>query len=99
MGVIRVTAADIKRTSEQLKSFDQNFKSQVEKLNSSEGSLNSMWEGDAKNAFHAAFQSDREYMNQFYNLIQKYCQALDNIAVEYENAEARNTDTATRRSF
>ena len=37
-------------------------------------------------------------MNQFYVLIEKYCQALEQIAQAYEEAEARNTETATKRN-
>ena len=86
-------------TADQLRQYDSQFKSQVDNLETHELNLSSMWEGQAKDAFHNAFNNDKEYMNQFYVLIEKYCQALEQIARSYEEAEARNTDTATKRSF
>lgn len=58
-----------------------------------------MWDGQANDAFHAAFNNDKEYMTQFYNLINRYCEALDNIAAEYERAEAKAADIAARRTI
>lgn len=99
MALIRVTASQVRSTANQLREYNSNFNTQVNRLQESEASLNSMWDGQANDAFHAAFSSDKEYMTQFYNLINKYCEALDQIATEYENAENKNTETATKRSF
>lgn len=99
MALIRVTAAQVKSTADQLRQYDSQFKSQTDNLETHELQLSSMWEGQAKDAFHSAFNSDKEYMNQFYVLIEKYCQALEQIAQSYEQAEMRNTDTASKRSF
>lgn len=76
MALIRVTAKEVQRTAEQLRTLNQNFSNQVNNLVSAEGNLNSMWDGEANDAFHAAFNSDKEYMTQFYNLLNKYCEAL-----------------------
>ena len=99
MALIRVTASQVRNSAESLRVLNQQFNSQVQNLQAAEESLNGMWDGQANDAFHAAFLSDKEYMTQFYNLINKYCEALDSIATEYENAENINLDTATRRSF
>ncbi|MCI8957701.1 MAG: WXG100 family type VII secretion target [Lachnospiraceae bacterium] len=98
MALIRVTAAQVRQTADQLRQYDSQFKNQVDNLETHELNLCSMWEGESKNAFHNAFNSDKEYMNQFYVLIEKYCQALEQIAQAYEEAEARNTETATKRN-
>ena len=71
MALIRVTAAQVKSTADQLRQYDSQFKSQLDNLETHEQNLSSMWEG----------------------------QALEQIARSYEEAEARNTDTATKRSF
>lgn len=99
MAQIRVTASQVRSTATSLREYNQNFSTQVQNLQDSEASLNSMWEGQAKEAFHAAFTSDKEYMTQFHALVERYCAALDNIATEYENAEKLNTETAKARSF
>ncbi|MCI9162214.1 MAG: WXG100 family type VII secretion target [Lachnospiraceae bacterium] len=99
MALIRVTASQVRNTSSSLRDYNQNFSTQVQNLQESEASLSSMWEGQAKDAFHAAFESDKEFMIQFNKLVDQYCQALDNIAAEYEKAENVNTETARTRSF
>lgn len=99
MAQIRVTAAQVRSTADQLRQHNSQFKTQVDNLETHELNLCGQWEGQAKDAFHNAFNSDKEYMNQFYVLIEKYCAALDQIAQAYEEAETRNTDTASKRSF
>lgn len=83
MALIRVTASQVRNSAESLRGLNQQFNSQVQNLQAAEESLNGMWDGQANDAFHAAFLSDKEYMTQFYNLINKYCEALDSIATEY----------------
>ena len=99
MAEIQVTAASIRNKAQELQSLNSTFKSYVEDMISTENSLGAMWEGEAKNAFHTAFTTDTQKMSEFYNLIEKYCQALETIAEEYEKAEAANTATATQRSY
>ena len=99
MALIRVTAAQLRSTANELRSVNGNFKSQVGNLESQEGALASMWEGEAKNAFHTAFMNDKAQMDKFYELIEKYCQTLESMAQKYEQAEAANTQTASSRSY
>ncbi len=99
MAQIRVTASQVRTTATSLREYNQNFSAQVQNLQDSEESLNSMWEGQAKDAFHAAFSSDKQYMTQFHGLVEKYCEALDSIAEQYESAERINAEMARTRSF
>lgn len=99
MALIQVTASQLKTKANELRSLNGQFKSQVGNLESQEANLATMWEGEAKNAFHTAFNSDKEQMNNFYTLIEKYCQSLETIAQKYEQAEAQNTQTASNRSY
>lgn len=98
MALIRVTASDIRAKKEQLLELNGQFKAQVGTLETSEGTLNGQWEGAANEAFHKAFMDDKGYMDQFYNLIIKYCEVLEQIAIKYEQAEEANRDTATTRT-
>lgn len=99
MALIQVTAGELKTKANELRSLNGNFKSQVGSLESQEAALASMWEGDAKTAFHTAFNNDKTQMDAFYDLIEKYCQALEIIAQKYEQAEAQNTEIAANRSY
>ena len=99
MSQIRVTAAQLKTQAETLRATNQNFKTRVNNLESTEAQLKSMWEGEANDAFHNAFTRDKVQMDNFYNAIQQYAAVLDNIAAKYEAAEATNTNTATTRTY
>ena len=89
----------IQVTTATLKNKANEFKSQVENLKSAESSLNGMWEGEAKTAFHKAFTQDITQMHNFYNAIEQYVQKLDQIATAYEQAEKKNIATATTRKY
>lgn len=99
MALIQVTAKELRAKAAELRGLNGQFKSQVGSLESQEQVLASMWEGDAKNAFHTAFNNDKTQMDNFHNLIEQYCVTLENIATKYEIAEAQNTETAATRTY
>lgn len=99
MSAIVVTPATLRSQSEALRTTNARFKSAIAELEASEGTLNSMWEGDANRAFHTAFNNDKTQMTNFYTLIEQYCDALVNIAQKYDQAENTNRDTATTRVY
>lgn len=99
MAAFTVTASQLRTSASELRSLNGQFKSAVGSLESQEGSLAAMWEGEAKNAFHNAFNNDKGQMDNFYNLIEQYCQALENIATKYMQAEQQNLSTAQTRSY
>ena len=98
MAAFQVTASELRKTAGELRELNGQFKSQVGNLETEEGNLVAMWEGEARNAFDAAFKNDKGQMDVFYNLIENYCQTLEAIAAEYEKAEAQNTATAQQRT-
>ena len=96
---IVVTASTLKSQAEELRQLNSTFKSTVSDLETTEGQLNSMWEGEANTAFHNAFTQDKTQMSNFYNAIEVYVDALLNIAAKYEQSESTNTETATVRNY
>lgn len=96
---ITVTTSTLKTKASELKNFNGQFKQKVESLVSEEGSLNSMWDGEANDAFHKAFQKDVNQMGNFYKTIEKYISSLQEIIKQYESAEKMNLSTATKRSY
>ncbi len=96
---ITVSTSTLRSKASQLRSSNSQFKAQVNNLKAQEQSLNRMWEGDAKNAFHTAFNRDTIQMQNFYNAIEKYCSTLDEIAKQYDNAEKKNQSLATARKY
>lgn len=99
MALIRVTSAQLRAQAEALRTTNQNFKAQVNSLEEKEASLNSMWDGDANDAFHKAFSQDKVQMDNFYNAIMQYITVLENIADKYDQAEATNASTASTRNY
>lgn len=99
MALIQVTAAELRAKAGDLRNQNAQFKTQTTNLESQEQVLGSMWEGEAKMAFHTAFANDKTQMDNFYNLIEQYCQALENIATKYEIAECQNVQTASSRTY
>jgi WXG100 family type VII secretion target len=96
---ITVTTAELRSKASDLRTKNSSLKTQIGNLQTEESSLNSMWDGDANTAFHTAFTNDITQMNAFYNAIENYCIALENIATQYDNAEATNQNTAATRTY
>ena len=99
MGLIRVTATELKARAEELTSLNQTLKTNISDLEACEQNLSTMWEGQAKDAFHNAFTNDKIQMTNFCTLIEKYVATLLSIAAKYERAEAVNTTTASERNY
>lgn len=99
MAAFQVTSSQLKAKAGELRDLNNQFKTQKGNLETQESSLMSMWEGEAKNAFDTAFKNDAAQMDNFYNLIEQYCAALENIASKYDMAEAQNVSTAQSRTY
>lgn len=99
MADFKVTTTVLRTQADELTELNGRFKSSVEKLVTSEASLNSMWDGEANDAFHAAFAVDKGKMDEFYNLIMQYIERLRTIAVRYEQTEQTNTEIASSRTY
>lgn len=96
---ITVNTATVNSKASELKTLNSNFKKQVSNLRTAEKTLNSMWDGDANDAFHKAFESDATQMDNFYNAIEKYVSNLQEIVKAYDKAEKANLNTATKRKY
>lgn len=99
MAAFTVTSSELKAKANQLREMNAQFKTQTGNLESQESALVSMWEGQARNAFDTAFKNDKAQMDNFYNLIEQYCTALEAIASKYDMAEAQNVSTAQSRTY
>jgi len=99
MAEFQVTAAQLQSKAEELSQYNASFKQKVDSLEETEVALMGMWDGEAKDTFHAAFNRDKVNMQNFYNAIAQYVSALQQIAAKYSQAEAQNTQTASQRSY
>ncbi len=97
MSMFRVSSSVLRQKASQLSELNARFKNAVERLASQEASLASMWEGDAQKAFRKAFNDDRQQFENFYKGIAEYIRALQEAAQRYDEAEAKNLETAKAR--
>lgn len=98
MAEFTVTPSELKNKATELQKLNAQLKTKIGELEQAEGSLSNMWEGEAHDAFTAAFKRDKVQMDNFYNAIEKYVSALNQIAARYESAESRNVSTASSKS-
>lgn len=99
MSFIQVTSTELKSKAEELLGLNSKFQSEIENLMSCQSNLNTMWEGEAKDAFDSAFMRDKGNMDSFKSAMDQYIQALQVIAARYEEAEKKNVSTANSRSY
>mgnify|MGYP001043957505 FL=1 len=99
MAEIKVTSGELKNKASELRQLNQQFKKAVEDMVNTEQQLMGMWDGEAKDSFHNAFNSDKSQMDVFYETIEKYCQTLEVNAQKYEAAEQKNLQTASTRTY
>ena len=99
MSFIQVTSSELRNKAEQLQGLNSKLKSEIENLQAHQANLNTMWEGDAKEAFNNAFIRDKEKMDAFKTAIDQYIQAMLVIAGRYEEAEKKNISIASTRNY
>ena len=99
MSAFSVTSSKLRESAEELRRLNEQFASKREELISEETRLKAMWEGMANEAFHAAFLNDSEKLEIFSTTITQYVQALEFIAEKYEEAERKNEQLASTRTY
>lgn len=97
MAEFQVTASTLKQKAEELKTMNGNFEKAVQELVAAHQKLNGMWEGDTKQAFDNAFNTDKGKMENFKIGIDEYYSRLLTIVAQYEQAEQKNTNLANAR--
>lgn len=99
MADFSVNPQALKAKRDQLFEQNQQLMTKRNDLEARNNAMNGMWEGDARTAFDNAVRQDLAKIDEFINLIKLYCQSLDEIISKYVDAEQRNTDTATQRTY
>lgn len=99
MSDYQVTPSVLESNADRLTELNARFKGSIESLTNSENTLNAMWDGDANDAFHAAFMTDKGKMEEFSRLIEQYTERLRQIAARYKQTEVNTTNIASTRSY
>ena len=88
----KVNPQELVKQAQELQALNERFKTEVQTMTEKEQALSSMWEGEARNAFHNAYATDAEKFQNFYNGI-----ALSDAAQEYAKAEQTAASIGTKR--
>ena len=96
MSKYSLTAQELQSAIGELSSSNAQFKARVADLQSKQGALAGMWQGDANTAFNAAFNSDKGQWDAFAQLMDRYIETLQSIKATYEST---NVQTAVTRSY
>lgn len=99
MAQITVTTKTLSGKATELQGYNKQLNTQITALQQQEKALCGMWEGDAKEAFDKAFQSDIKQMQNFYEAIGKFVTQLNEIVKNYNAAEAKNVNIASERKY
>ena len=94
----RVSTAQLIQQAQELQTLNERFKAEVTAMTEKEEALSSMWEGEARNAFHNAYATDAEKFANFYNGIARFVEALTEVAQTYAKAESEAAARATTRA-
>lgn len=97
MAEFQVTSSEVQSKSLELQNISKQMLQKIEELGQLEKTLAGMWEGEAHDAFHNTYVQDEQKMMLFVNTLEKYCVTLNDIAVKYNNSEAKNIQIAQSR--
>ena len=79
----------------ELRSLNQEFNSKAADIRQEHQNLITKWEGDASTAFEQNFHREEVGFDNFYQAIEEYVEALQEILNQYETAEAQNVNIAS----
>ena len=94
MAQYKVTSSELKNAANSLRSYNNSIKNQLESLVNQEQALNNQWDGDANDAFHRAFTTNKAKFDKFVQAVEKFSTTLTQVAERYDQAESKNTQIA-----
>ena len=97
MAEIKVTTQKLRDTSTDLQAKKDDIAKRLDELNELEQRLGSMWEGQAKESFHAAFMQTHSNCKNFLEAVKAFIVKLDETASKYDSNEARAVEAASKR--
>lgn len=96
---ITVNTQQVSKRANDLKEKNATLNKRISSLETLEGSLNVMWDGEANDTFHKEFCSDIVQMKNFHRLINEYVDKLNEIVRAYEQAERDVNEIAKVRTY
>ena len=97
-GMLRVTPEKLLQTSGEFAALGNQMKNLTGQMLSLVRKLNGVWQGEAASAYGGRFDSLSPDMEKLYRMIQEHAQDLQEMAIQYQNAEKGNTDQGSSLS-
>ena len=94
MSKVTTNTVQMRKAASEIEELNRQFQSHIKELVSEKDELCTMWDGEAKQAFQAAFNKSIDTLESFYSTIEKYLRAINEAAAGYEKAEQKAADLA-----
>lgn len=89
-----VTGQTVKAKADDFMRYSSDVRTKAEELTALIASLDEIWEGDAHDAFKAAYEKNKIALENYAVILQKYSSALQDISNDYDVSESKNTQLA-----
>ena len=86
---IKVNTNKLKKTTDDIENSLKDIKNKISSMKSDVKALNSMWTGDAYDAFNKAFQDDITDLEKIYDNIQSIVDYEKKAKTEYDGCEQK----------
>ena len=97
MAEFSVSITQLRAKADEFEGLNKTFFNLVDELKATEEVLAGQWDGEAKEAFRTQFKNDMIQLNNFYNAIAQYVNALNEISNIYATKENAAIDIAHTR--
>lgn len=91
-GILKVTPEKLIQTSGEFSAVGNQMKSLTGEMMAKVDSLKGIWQGEAASAYGNKFHSLQSDMDKLYRMVQEHVADLQEMAGEYQRAEAGNTE-------
>lgn len=95
MSQFTVSANELSKKHDSLSALKNTLKSQIEQFEAEGKKLDSMWEGEAKAKYSAAFTLDITKLKMFLKLVEDFLIILTTIISLYRSTEQKNISVAS----
>lgn len=91
-GILKVTPEKLIQTSGEFSTVGNQMKNLTAEMMAKVDSLKGVWQGEAASAYGNKFHSLQGDMDKLYRMVQEHVADLQEMAGEYQRAEAGNTE-------
>ncbi len=95
-GILKVTPEKLIQASSEFSSTGKTISSLTQEMTTIINGLKSIWQGDAASGYNQRFQGLQDDIEKINKMIQEHVTDLNEMAREYQSAEASNIEESSR---